>query len=168
MFKRIFLVVFTVLFSVSSLFAGVDIPTECQVKNRKPGYCMWASTETICNYLGYKEGKGLVDWYAAQPWNNGAWPEEVESQLKEFKIPFKANYEVDFKALCKYLNEDKPVLIAFKKDSALGPHAVTAVDFKDGKLFFVDSNHPGHLYSFAEVDFKDQWAGWFIVLLPRV
>jgi hypothetical protein len=51
---------FAVLF-ISGAALAIDIPTDCRVPNQSPGYCCWASLETLGRTHGIPQLYNLVE-----------------------------------------------------------------------------------------------------------
>lgn len=178
-----FLVIFSLLYLALPALAEVDIPKEHRISNRPPGYCAWASLETLGNHQNISLLKGLVDYRTRLPRNiwvdygqgvrgyegdrAGATPRSVSAQLDALGVSYQSRSEgaKDYTFLTKNLEAGRGVMIGLGSWSPLGAHAVTVVDLTEEYVTFIDSNNIKHRWWHTRAWFDRNWSGWAVVVM---
>ena len=161
---------FVLLVLYGSLFAECEIPVRLQAKNRPPGICLYCCLETAGRFMGYSEFRGLASW-AHEQGRGAASQSDVERQLKAYDVPYRTGRKHDFRLVKEQTARGLPVLIGFHKHSWHGDgrfgHACIVTDVTSKRVYWIDPNSPGSVYSYLIADFKDAWDGDALVIEPK-
>lgn len=169
--KRALLTLATLLLFTPLLYSRAEISEKNRVRNQKPGYCAWASLETMCRHQQIKAGYDLVEKRKKDPdkydyttgqilWHNLGYDSEVESKLHDLKINFKmnrthGNRQAGIDLIVHAVQNGHGAMVGLKcAPGCPTAHAVTIIDINDQTFEYVDSNSP-----------KETWVGsidWFL------
>lgn len=160
--KRCFSALLALSLFVSSIFGRADIPIKDRVPNQSPGYCAWASLETMCRHQGIREGYDLLEkrkldpdritpdgWFI--PRNRGD-DYSVEQKLIELGINYRMNLtggskEEGLKLLVETTQAGHGAMIGVKKTPTCnGSHAIVVIDINSEEFEYIDSNRPGSIW----------------------
>ena len=181
--KKLLAALLAILLSLSSAWADVNVPAEFRIKNQSPGYCMWASLETIGRTLGVKQTEGLVEARKQDgPWgirdqqtgvyewfpNNIGHPVIVKLKLQDRGVKFKMQEPgvKDLAIIKEALKANRPVAIGIMMDVPVGSHAVALTSLDEKEVHYVDSNYPGVISVRTRAWFDERWTGYVVDLWP--
>ena len=179
---RRILAVFAVL--ILSLPCGaIDVAKKNQVANRPPGYCCWASLETLGRHHNIKVLFDLVEKRTNDPdsyiwtWSgwvflpkNAGFESTVREKLDTLKVKFQyqstGNFDI---AILK--NATKYGVVVGVKAGALcpgsGSHAIVLTHYDDEKVEFYDPNTQGDTWQAPREWFDFWWDGMAIFVPPQ-
>jgi hypothetical protein len=179
--RWIFFCIFSVFF-VSTLFA-IDLEKQCRVPNQEPGYCAWASIETlgrkhqIESLINLVEKRKLDSDFVftkttatgeevvTRPKHVGC-DRSIEAKLKELgvKYQFQNTGNKDFKIL--ELNGTRLGCMVGVQKGARGPaaHCIVVTKFNDKEVEFYDCNQPKTLWTGSREWFDYHWTGLAVVV----
>lgn len=172
---------------VSQVSWGIEIPFKCRVLNWHPGYCTWASIETLGAVHGIKELDMLVknrsdemdeyyqndkgEWICYK--KNVGWDYAVTNKLNSLKIKFinQKHDNYNRRLLEKYANKYGCV-VTIKGDEkgngvSVSDHSIVVTKYCDTQVTFFDSNRPAHMYVASRAWFDYWWAGNTIVIFKN-
>ena len=166
--------------TVSSLLAEVKIAQKNRVPNQQPGYCAWASLETICRHQKVKAGYDLVEKRKLDPdyvrWNGEiilkhfGTDEAIAAKLEKLGIKYKMNHTKDntqegVNLIKKSVKNNKPALIGVWHDPNFHQHhALTVVDMDEDNFVYIDPNLPQVEYEGTMKWFFQEWDGFVVVI----
>jgi len=176
------------LFIVLSCVGQVNIPYNCRVRNTPPGYCTWASLETLGNFLHILPLKNLVEsrkkdpdrvvprylnglvwWYEVRGRNWGDWyavRDKLDSLRVKYTIqkPGESNLVPIEEAVSRKLG--CVVTVNNGLPTCYGPHSILITNFSRTNYQYVDSNR-------IDIDirgdiawFYQEWDGTVITVYP--
>jgi hypothetical protein len=171
---------------VGQAWAQVQIPMGCRVKNRPPGYCVWACIETLGRHQKIDKLYNLTDNRAKDP--DSLEPHRVsvgDGMILEYyvRVPhaagtaYSANKKLNDLGVKHKITEAKDLTHineAMKKDHGCviflhpnptypGPHAVLLVKLTEENAEFIDPNDLVH-YRATRGWFDLYWAGAVITV----
>lgn len=170
----------TLLALAVSAFA-VEIPKRHRVPNRDPGYCCWASLETLGRLHGVKALHNLVErrthesgvyvltWHGWEyiP-NNVGCDFVVREKLEDLGVRFRQQETGYFsRKLLRYATSHG-CTVGMQRgafEGLDGQHAVTLTHYDDECVEFIDPNHPEQVFRATREWFDYYWMGMVIVIL---
>ena len=179
---RRFLFALTILvLTSSSVLADAKIPVYQRIKNQPPGYCCWASIETLCRHQGIKAGYDLLekrkldDDYMMPdgkiiPKNIG-YDDPVAWKLNKLGIKYKMNAtfspnKAGVAQIKKAVDSGKGAVVTVYHGYPTTPecHCVTVVAMNDKEYEYIDSNDPGTIYVGSMEFFFSEWTGFVLTV----
>ena len=181
--KKFFVAIFLLAAFAATSFA-VEIPPNCRVANIQPGYCCWASLETLGRLHGISSLEGLVDSrskesdvvvvvpgygyypdvYRVEPKNYG-YDHALRAKLSSLKVKFwmKDSGNSD-RTLLKYANSHG-CLVGMKAGArGDGAHGIVLTHYDDKIIRFYDTNNPKDTWEGSRAWFDYYWSGMVIVV----
>jgi len=175
------LALFAVLFLAGTVFA-IEIPTNCRVSNQDPGYCCWASLETLGRTHGITElydlvearkkdpdgllayGSGRNVRYVVQPKNYG-YDHALRAKLTDLKVKFwmEGSGNTD-RTLLKYADSHGCLVGVNPGARGKGAHAIVLTHYDDKIVRFYDCNNPKDMWEGSRQWFDFWWSGLVIVV----
>lgn len=173
-----FLAIGILLMSAISAFA-VDIPKDCRVANIPPGYCCWASLETLGKVHKISSFDGLLEsrtkendtivvypggLHHVEPKNYG-YDHAISSKLTDLKVKFWMNATGSFdRSLLKYANSHG-CLVGLKAGARgkIG-HGIVLIHYDDKIIRFYDTNQPNDTWEGSREWFDFWWSGMTVVV----
>jgi len=178
-----------ILVYICLLVGEVHIPTKCCVPNQSPGYCAWASLETLGNYLRIKPLYGLMESRKKDPpfvrrtwWvdfdgfhemlysidnNYGAW-DSIQEKLISLGVKHKIQRNGVFnKTLIREsIRENLGCLVAVNSGlpTCDGSHGIIITDFSDTGYKYVDTNNINVDFYGTMQWFDRNWDGLVVVV----
>lgn len=171
------------LFSLplSSSLAEAGIPIKYRVKNQWPGYCCWASIETVCRHQGIEAGYNLVEkrkldndyitWDGRIIAKNYGADDPIADKMKSLGIKFLMNptshtTKDAVLQIKKAVHEGKgAVIIVYHGLPTVNEcHAVVVIDMNDKTYSYIDSNNPTAIYDGDISWFWQEWTGFVLTL----
>jgi hypothetical protein len=178
--KKLF-AVFAILFLTGAAFA-IEIPTNCRVANQDPGYCCWASLETLGrthditslydlvenrkkdpdNLIAY--GSGPTKSYVVHPKNYG-YDYALRAKLTSLKVNFwmEDTGNTD-RTLLKYANSHGCLVGVKPGARSEGGHGIILTHYDDKIVRFYDCNNPNDMWEGSRQWFDFWWSGMVIVV----
>lgn len=173
-----------VLFSFFTLapcgLAEAKIPIKDRVPNQKPGYCAWASLETVCRHQGIKEGYDLVEKRKLDPdvitWCGEVLPKNLgyewalEGKLQKLGVKYKINRtgwknKEGLRLIISGVDSGRGAVVGvLDTPTCKGPHAIVVIDFKKETFEYIDSNTPKVTWVGSVDWFLEKWDGLVLVL----
>lgn len=171
-----------VLLSASQAFSW-EVPSRHRVPNRPPGYCAWASLETIgrCHNIGPLVGlvdarsKDPGDWlqtrFGAQFFGPHAGLEAtIGPKLTKLKVKHKVQWTDDKDTVILKSANTLGVVAGFK-EGAFGafqtePHAVVLTHIDDKRVEIYDCSRPKAMYYGSRQWFNENWTGFAVSVEP--
>jgi hypothetical protein len=162
---------------------AIDLEKNCRVANQPPGYCAWASLETLGNKHQIEPLYNLVETRKTEPdfilekikdgksiqviqAKNEACDLSIEDKLKQLNIKYKfqATGNKDIKILIENVNEFG-CMIGVKK-GARGPaaHCIVLTKINDKEVEFYDCNQPNSLWIGSREWLDFHWTGLAVVV----
>ena len=160
-----------------SLFA-LDIPTDCRVANIPPGYCCWASLETLGNVHGIASLKGLRDLrtkdndvffiasniYYVEPRNYG-YNHALRGKLTSLKVKFWMKDSGNTDRTLLDLAGSHGCLVGMKPGArGKDAHGIVLTHYDDKTIKFYDCNQPQSIWEGSREWFDYHWTGMVIVV----
>jgi hypothetical protein len=176
--KKLVAALAALLVLAAPVFA-INIPRKCMVSNRSPGYCVWASLETLGWTHHIKPLYNLTEArthdpdclvpigpnvYRVEPKNLG-YDHAIRSKLDGLKVRYRMqNSGGTDRGLLKYAKSHGCVV--GMKNGACGnfAHAIVLVNYDDEKVQYYDSNYPGEWWEGSRAWFDYYWTGMVIVV----
>jgi len=176
--KKTFLAIAILLTSAMSVFA-VDIPKDCRVANIPPGYCCWASLETLGKVHKISSLDGLLEARTKEKdtiigysgsiqlveARNYGYDHAIRAKLAALKVKFWMNSTGSFdRSLLKYANSHG-CLVGLKAGARgeLG-HGIVLTHYDDKIIRFYDSNQPNDTWEGSREWFDYWWSGMTVVV----
>lgn len=193
--RNITLILLVLAFPLSA-HAQLKVVQKLCVKNRSPGYCAWASIETLGNHHKIPQLKNLLELRSKEShikiWDGSKWVSEpvvfVNHNGEKKKIPVHTGYEFAIEQKLKELkvkftlqstNSRSTDLIQMAIKNKLGcsvgfkagafgtgAHAITITDFNEQTFSYVDPNHPHVEQTWSRAWFDYWWSGYVLVIYP--
>jgi hypothetical protein len=173
------LAIVLMLISATSTVAA-DIPKDCRVANIPPGYCCWASLETLGKVHGISSLNGLLESRTkesdtitiiqggsirlVEPKNYG-YDHAIRAKLTTLKVKFWMNETGSSdRSLLKYANSHG-CLVGLKAGARgeLG-HGIVLTHYDDKIIRFYDSNQPDDTWEGSREWFDFWWSGMIVVV----
>lgn len=150
---------------VAPLWADITIAREDQVPNRKPGWCVWTSLETLGRHHKITALEGVAAHYMKHVPEGGATLADAIGALRHLGVAHRYCERPDAAFLgdaCRRNRGAVVVLDNWPKPGAI--HAVVLIAFDDKHADWIDSNYPGWRYTAGRTWFDRAWTSWAIVL----
>jgi len=179
--KKLFMAITILLISAIAVIAA-DIPKDCRVANIPPGYCCWASLETLGKVHKISSLDGLLDartreddtiiivqgsgvsFRQVEPKNYG-YDHAIRKKLTDLKVKFWMNTTGNAdRSLLKYANSHG-CLVGLKAGARgqLG-HGIVLTHYDDKIIRFYDSNQPDDTWEGSREWFDFWWSGLIVVV----
>jgi ABC-type bacteriocin/lantibiotic exporter with double-glycine peptidase domain len=146
-----------------SLWAEIEVPPACRIKNRPPGRCGWCALETLARYHQIEALYGLTRAHRSR-----CTPEELEKSLKAKKVAYRIQYpgKRSKKILHYAIDECLGAAIGFREIApGTGGHIVTLVGFSQEYAKVIDSNDKQlRVRKMPMKQFLRWWDGFALVL----
>ena len=168
-------------FLTSPVWAEVYIPVKYRIENENPGYCTWASIETVCRHQKVKAGYGLknarkldkdfvLPWGEVVPKNFGR-DEPVRAKLDSLGIrytmhPSLVRDEEGIRQIKGAVSSGKGAIVAMWQGwPTTGEcHVITIIDFNEDDYVYIDSNDVGKNYRGSRRWFETFWTGFVLTI----
>jgi hypothetical protein len=167
-------------------WAQADIPMECRVKNRPPGYCVWASLETLGRHQKIDKLYNLTDNRAKDPdsvepvfrlmfdgtiiqfekriHKAAGTAFSADKKLTELGVKHKITEIKDLTHIQEAMKKKHGCVVFLHPNPTFpGPHAVTLVNINDERVEIIDSNNCKHYWA-PRGWFDTYWAGAVITV----
>lgn len=166
--------------TATAVFGDAKIPIKLRVPNQHPGYCGWASLETMCRHQEVKAGYGLLekrkldaDWVRLDGTisaKNFADDDVVAWKLKSLGIKYRMNHTfsntkegIDLIKLT--VKEGRAAMVGVWHDPLYhGHHAITVIDMDDENFSYIDSNDPKAEYEGSMRWLWQEWDGFVVTI----
>lgn len=138
-----------------------------QIPNEPPGYCVWASCETLARHHRIERLYGILASYRGTP--AGTTYDQAADKLSELGIPFIGRREgkQDHERLRLSCERDIGAVIAvYGYPSRDSYHAIIVVEYDGADLKFVDTNNVGSTYRATRAWLDQSWSGFMLILFP--
>lgn len=178
--RRFALSLVFLIFGASSVFSEANIPVKNRVHNQMPGYCAWASLETVCRHQKVKAGYDLVEKRKLDPdywtWDgrfvgrNEGTDLAIEGKLKGLGIKFQMNptwakNRAGIRMMVKATEAGKGAVIGVWHDPVWhGHHAIVVTDINEKTFKYIDSNHPDKIWEGSVDWLLQEWDGFVCVV----
>ena len=167
--KRFLLGWCALLMMVGASWADLAIDSKHRVENVSPGYCSWASIETLARHHDIKPLIGLVQHRVKNKLANGGDNQEIMKVLNAAKVDYTMRVIRDYKMLIKACDDGRGAVVNFynypDKD---GYHAVTLVHIDEEEVRFIDSNKPAKEIRRTREWFDNHWDGYGLAFNIKV
>jgi len=179
-------IIFSLLLLISQFVYGFDVSIKNRVANEKPGYCMWASIETIGRERGIEKLFGLVESRKKDPPDRVLQPDlsvltyaahggpgvAVSRKLDKLKVRNYIQYEDNFdKNVLSYANEYgcvigiKPYMLTWPNPNVqAGYHAILLTKYSPDEIGFIDSNFPDKTFVGKREWLDKAWTGMAVII----
>lgn len=161
----------------------IDLEQNCRVANQSPGYCAWASLETLGNkhqieplfnlvekrkndadfvFNLIKDGKNIEVVQA----KNVASDLSIEDKLKQLKIKYKFQEtgNKDYNILLENVNELGCMIGVKKGARGSAAHCIVLTKINDKEVEFYDCNQPNSLWIGSREWLDFYWTGLAVVV----
>lgn len=176
--KKVLAVFAAVLLLAAPAFA-INIPQKCRVSNRKPGYCAWASLETLGWTHRIKPLYNLVEVrtkdsdslipigdgvYQVRPRNLG-YDDTLRAKLDALGVRYwMQDTGGTDRTLLKYAKSHGCVVGMRAGACGNFAHAIVITHYDDKKVQYYDSNYPADMWEGSREWFDYYWNGMVIVV----
>lgn len=179
---RFFAPLFLLLFSTFA-WADAYIPEKHRVKNEWPGYCSWASIETLCRHQKIKAGYGLKEARKLDPDficpsgeiipKNFGRDEPIGAKLDSLGIRYKMHPsglidEAGLEQILSAVSSGRGAIVAVSNGQPTTKlsetHVIVVLEFNDSEYLYFDSNDPGKNYRGSRAWFHSVWNGFVLTL----
>jgi hypothetical protein len=183
--KKLFYIFFLLL---SSTVLALEIEPENQVKNQKPGFCTWASLETLGRQRNIKPLINLVEQRKKDPSdvfitangiitykNSDGAGYQADKKLKSLGLKYYIQYEDNFNTNVLTYANDFGCVIGIKEytlkwprsDVQPGPHAILLTKYNKSSIEFFDSNFPNKRFVGTTDWLMKSWTGLAIIIFDK-
>ncbi len=159
------------LFFSVPLHAEVHISSQHHQRNSPRGMCVWSAIETLARHHEIKPLIGIFYYYDSwrdsqgKPWTLGFQTDSVQKQLEYSEVKGWCVNNADESWVWWAIKKDYGCVIGLKNYPYEGElHAVLLTEINDREVHFIDSNHPGKLWTASLEWFRSHWSGFFICL----
>jgi hypothetical protein len=170
---------------LSSNVLALDIELANQVKNQKPGFCTWASLETMGRQRNIKPLIGLLEQRKTDPGdafittsgirrykNSDGAGYQAYKKLTSLGLKFYVQYEDNFNTNVLTYTNNFGCVIGIKEytlkwpkpDSQPGPHAILLTKYNESNIEFFDSNFPTRRFVGSTKWLMESWTGLAIIV----
>ena len=163
------------------LYSAVTIPVENRIANESPGYCVWASIETLCRHQGIRVGYGLKEARKRDEdyvlpsgeviAKNFGREEPVADKLQKLGIKYKmvpsgTRSDVGISLIKEAIKDGRGAVVAVwhGRPTCEECHAVVVIDFNEVNYEYVDSNDPTSTYVGTRKFFDAEFTGYVLTL----
>jgi ABC-type bacteriocin/lantibiotic exporter with double-glycine peptidase domain len=156
----------SIVLLTGAVWAGVDIPATCRIKNQPPGRCGWCSLETLGRYHQLRALYRLSEKNATR-----SSTEALLTTLDHLGIAYRFQPCGEFsKDILLYaVSQGLGATVGFRElHPGAGGHIVTLVEFTDEVVRVIDSNdQDGRIREMSPARFLYWWDGFALVLEPK-
>ena len=174
---RVIWALLVIVFLTGNSPAEIHIKKSDIVPNGQPGYCCWASIETLANYLNIN-AKGLTrqrsrgthyrldNWEWHEVHNAGGYEDEVPDELNKRGILFEIEQNHDMGFLEKAINDGYGAVVGVYsgQPTCEGRHAIVLTDLTNVDYTYVDTNDIDGLYRGSRKHLEYNWTGFAVKL----